>query len=310
MKNIGFALFSVGIAISVIGAAKVPEPLAMVPAETSPVDQNAKEENQTAQRDIKQRKQSDLSRSESKINTASDVGDNPLEPSKSSSQSDNSKDEGNDAVKPVEEDNADGNTVMANDPNSINKDNVKQEEKIQIEEIKSVKSDVADNNKAEFSGLTRQTAGTWSDATPVFATGFVMALIGVILWRMGEASNNQTGSTTQSSSNDDQSPLENLYSLAVPFSQLVKNIDNLSLDELHAEVQRLLEKYLHPFVEQRALIMKQLGMQRGASLLIATAYCERMLNRVCSACADGHAQEAHSSLLDAKESFNELMNLI
>ena len=163
---------------------------------------------------------------------------------------------------------------------------------------------------AEGTDQVVQTAGTWSNATPVFATGFVMALIGVILWRMGEASNSQISSENRSSSEERLSPLEHLYSLAIPFSQLIKNTDNLSLEELQIEVRRLLEHHLLPFVEQRRQVMSQLGMERGANLLIATAYCERMLNRVCSACADGHAQEAHASLHDAKESFNELMNLI
>ena len=122
-----------------------------------------------------------------------------------------------------------------------------------------------------------------------------MALIGVILWRVAESSTNASGVASSSSSNDTISPLEHLYSLAVPFSQLSKNMDNLTLEELQAEVQRLLEHYLLPFVEQRRQVMSQLGMERGANLLIATAYCERMLNRVCSACADGHAQEAHAS---------------
>ena len=88
-----------------------------------------------------------------------------------------------------------------------------------------------------------QSASTWSNATPVFATGFVMALIGVILWRMGEAAHTKV--TPNSNSSDvGLSPLEHLYSLAVPFSQLVKNAHELSLNELQAEVQRLLEQHL------------------------------------------------------------------
>ena len=160
-----------------------------------------------------------------------------------------------------------------------------------------------------------QDGSTWSDALPIFATGFIMALIGLIVWKMSIAQQNleKRSVLNTSKSNNDlniSSPLDYLYTLAVPFSQLVGQKETLSLQELHAEVTRLLENHMLPFAEERDSILLQLGMERGANLLITTSYCERMLYRVCSAASDGHTPEAHSSLLEAKEAFNELMDLI
>ena len=53
-----------------------------------------------------------------------------------------------------------------------------------------------------------------------------------------------------------------------------------------------------------------IGMSHGAEILVATAYGERMLNRVWSAAADGYLEEARSSFREASSAFDEAATMM
>ena len=71
-----------------------------------------------------------------------------------------------------------------------------------------------------------------------------------------------------------------------------------SLDDL-LSMENGQSQRIYGIVGSKQNINNELGMSEAAEILIAFAYCERMLNRVWSAAADGHRTEALSALEDA-----------
>ena len=61
--------------------------------------------------------------------------------------------------------------------------------------------------------------------------------------------------------------------------------------------------FVTPLADGRQRFVDRFGLAGGSEVLNATAFGERMLNRVWSAAADGHLEEACSSYREAVEAF-------
>ena len=99
-------------------------------------------------------------------------------------------------------------------------------------------------------------------------------------------------------------PLSLLREIKSPLLSLQETAPNQSTDQLSAAVEALIQSYVLPFSEVRNRIVEQLGMRRGAEILVDFAIVERMLNRAWSAASDESHSEAIASINEAIVAFN------
>ncbi|MEE2901017.1 MAG: hypothetical protein VYC39_01750 [Myxococcota bacterium] len=147
---------------------------------------------------------------------------------------------------------------------------------------------------------------TWPSTLGLFIGGLVVAITGLIAWRKAVAAT----SANEAESKDGQDPATLLSDLVAPLEKLGAEIGDLDTESITARVDEVLDKYVLPFAEVRQRIVNKFGMEQGAEILVVVAYGERMLNRVWSAAADGHHQEACNSFPEASEAFNEAVRLL
>jgi hypothetical protein len=163
-------------------------------------------------------------------------------------------------------------------------------------------------------------AELWPDTFPFFVLGIAMAASGVVLWywelrqerwRLHPAQTVDEGSAAPQSRESPSytPPLQPLIDRIVWLEQFSLEAEKLRGWEIMRRVDEFLETSLLPVVERRQEIMNQYGTSRGAEILIAVAYGERMMNRTWSAAADGHLPEARSCLPEALEGFHEVQKL-
>lgn len=142
----------------------------------------------------------------------------------------------------------------------------------------------------------------WPDTWPIFVVGALLSAVGITLWRIAESKlNAQVGKD----GGDSSDPLKLLQD-ALPAAQSIESdLDGLSTEALCERVDSVLVTFILPAAEARQDVIKKLGMERGAEILVTAAFAERMLNRVWSAAADGHKPEAAASLIEAVGAMKE-----
>ena len=146
----------------------------------------------------------------------------------------------------------------------------------------------------------------WPDSWPIFAVGFALALIGVVLWRIERAAHRKASAAEEGGAND---PFRLLQGLLPPARSFAAEVADLDAKTICARVDGLLDSYVLPLGDARQRVIDRLGMNDGAEVLVTLAYAERMLNRVWSAAADGHLVEARGVLPDALSAFEEAARL-
>lgn len=139
---------------------------------------------------------------------------------------------------------------------------------------------------------------SWPDTILIFGIGVGIAIIGLILWWMSERSA-QPSADQHGTDHDEVNPIEAFIGLHADLDRLSEQSKNSSLDDLLSAVEGVQSQRIYGIVESKQRINNELGMSEAAEILIAFAYCERMLNRVWSAAADGHRTEALTALEDA-----------
>lgn len=159
-----------------------------------------------------------------------------------------------------------------------------------------------------IAGATKLPAdGTkWPDTWPIFLVGALLSVAGIVFWRMAQSNQDAAAATGQDGKSD---PLE-LLQAAVPAVKAVEaDFKDLNSETLCERIDAVLQAYIVPAAEARQDLVKKLGMERGAEILVTAAYAERMLNRVWSASADGHLPEAGASLTEAAEAIQQTAEL-
>ena len=145
---------------------------------------------------------------------------------------------------------------------------------------------------------------TFPDTWPVFAGGFLVALVGVSMW-WGDVLADRRNARASHDSEAEDSPTSLLARMFPELERLDGELDSLGTGALTARIDELLEHFVHPLAESRQKLIDQFGMSVGAEILVTIAFGERMLNRVWSAAADGHLPEAQSSFRDAADAFKQ-----
>lgn len=144
----------------------------------------------------------------------------------------------------------------------------------------------------------------WSDVLYLFNDGVILALLGLVFWRFGlrrKASQKKKGKRSSFQILTDMGPiLEDLY----------RSVDDLECYQLQEYIKILREQYLIPLEEARFEIIHRFGMEKSTDLLVAISYGERILNRVASAAADQHHDEAVSSVEEAYNAFQEIYRIL
>jgi hypothetical protein len=148
----------------------------------------------------------------------------------------------------------------------------------------------------------RSLADRFPDSWPVFATGFALTVAGLVIWWRDEFA---LRAAHHADDRDGSNPLTLLRGLVPQLHELSNDFAELDATQVTNRVEHLLEHTVLPFTEGRHKIMSWLGMSAGADLLVTAAFGERMLNRVWSAAADGHLEEARSSLAEAVGAFEQ-----
>jgi len=179
-------------------------------------------------------------------------------------------------------------------------------------------SRLALENSEESSDSSAST-GTAAEASParfpdtvsVFAGGAVLCSIGLTLWwGVVRAERDAARSSANDDSASDNNPVTILHQLQQGLTAMLNDLDELNESELQLRIDSLIDSHVTPLAETRHRIIDRFGMTQGSEILVATAYGERMLNRVWSAAADGYLDEARSSFREAATAFDEAAAII
>jgi hypothetical protein len=143
---------------------------------------------------------------------------------------------------------------------------------------------------------------------PFFLAGILLAVVGVVAWRIDV--HRKAAADTSDGTSDGHDPLWLLRGVVKPARRVESELDKLDAHRLTEEVDRLLEDYVLPLAEIRRDVIDHFGMAAGAEILVTVAVGERMLNRTWSAAADGHIQEARSCYPEAVRAFEQAERLV
>ena len=149
----------------------------------------------------------------------------------------------------------------------------------------------------------------WPDTLLVFGIGVVVAIVGLGLWWAAER-DSQVDSDDPVSPQNHIDPVLELRQLHKDLKRLNTEAQTLSLEAIRESVDLINADRIYKIVEARQVLNGQLGMSEGAEVMIAFAYCERMLNRAWSAAADGHQKEALSSMQEACDASEGIVSLL
>ncbi|MBI1314566.1 hypothetical protein GC176_25005 [bacterium] len=146
------------------------------------------------------------------------------------------------------------------------------------------------------------------DTFPVFIAGFLAAVAGVEIWWGNRSITRQLTSNADHEAPDN--PFVILRQLVPALQEFSARAEALDPADIEHQVDDLTSRYITPFVEGRQAVIDRLGLQKGADFLVTAATGERLLNRVWSAAADGHLEEALTSLAEAVGAFEQAQQQI
>lgn len=161
--------------------------------------------------------------------------------------------------------------------------------------------------KLESDPKTATELSRWPDTLPMFGLGVAIAAAGLATWWsvvLGEraaarAAADDTGEGSE------LGPVQLVQQLLQPLKDLEADIESLDGPELCQRVESIVDQFVTPLAEGRQRFVDRFGLAGGSEALNATAFGERMLNRVWSAAADGHLEEALSSFTEVVAAFHQ-----
>lgn len=154
---------------------------------------------------------------------------------------------------------------------------------------------------------TLDLAQAWPSTLPMWGLFAALAAVGVALWRVGNAQAAKEAAADGADSTDN--PFTLLAGMVDPARKLAQDIGTLTDAQILRRVDEILDGYLLPFVVVRQRVLDRLGMKQGSEILVTVAFGERMLNRVWSATADGHLEEARACYPEALAALEEAQRL-
>jgi hypothetical protein len=143
------------------------------------------------------------------------------------------------------------------------------------------------------------------DTLGAFVGGAVVCVVGLTLWWKVVLEEREAARTASGGDDSTANPVTILEQLQQSLESVLNDLDSLAETDLQLRVDTAIDNHVTPLAESRHQIVDRFGMSHGAEILVATAYGERMLNRVWSAAADGYLDEARSSFREASNAFDE-----
>lgn len=159
--------------------------------------------------------------------------------------------------------------------------------------------------KLESDEVAAAELSRWPDTIPLFGLGMVVSTVGLGLWWkvvLGERAEARiAGEGTGEGSV--LGPSQLVAQIQQPLKDLGAEIASLDGTHICQRIEALNDGFVTPLADGRQRFVDRFGLAGGSEALNATAFGERMLNRVWSAAADGHLEEARSSFGEAVEAF-------
>jgi hypothetical protein len=148
----------------------------------------------------------------------------------------------------------------------------------------------------------------FSSTWPAYILGVICGIVGLVLWHQAknQARKDLVASQDQKSVG---SAIGFLHEALTHLTKLSGDLLTLENTEIIKRVNYIMDHFIFPLAQTRNQIIAKFGMVKGAEILIAVAYGERMLNRVWSAASDGHEQEARKVFCEAKNAFAQAVSL-
>ena len=152
-------------------------------------------------------------------------------------------------------------------------------------------------------------AARFPDTMVIFTGGLVAAAAGLGLWWSEvlkeravarEAATERTGGDEVT-----MNPEELLERLLEQLTQVDADLESLDEVGLMERISNVIDDFVNPLAEARHQVVNRFGLADGSEVLNATAFGERLLNRVWSAAADGHLPEAGTSFREAITAFRQ-----
>ena len=103
----------------------------------------------------------------------------------------------------------------------------------------------------------KELGNRWPDSLPIFFTGFVIALAGLMWWRSCAASFAADLASAKSGKSDF---LEHLARALKDVTSLEERLDSMQTDAIKDVIDEILLDRIHPFVEDRQLLIDRMGM--------------------------------------------------
>lgn len=151
-----------------------------------------------------------------------------------------------------------------------------------------------------------QDATSWPTSLPGFGGGMALCAIGLFLWWKTTLDvRARDRAELDSGEGSVPGPVQLVAQVQQPLRELAADVAGLDGPELCNRVELLIFDFITPLADGRQRFVDRFGLAGGSEALNATAFGERMLNRVWSAAADGHLEEARSSFAEAVEAFTQ-----
>ena len=151
-----------------------------------------------------------------------------------------------------------------------------------------------------------QDATSWPTSLPGFGGGMALCAIGLFLWWKTTLDvRARDRAELDSGEGSVLGPVQLVAQIQQPLKDLAADIATLDGPGLCQRVEALNDGFVIPLADGRQRFVDRFGLAGGSEVLNETAFGERMLNRVWSAAADGHLEEARSSFAEAVEAFTQ-----
>lgn len=148
----------------------------------------------------------------------------------------------------------------------------------------------------------------FSDNILIFVVGIIISIVANIFWHKEVKS--EAIEKIKKHRDSEDNPVFLLQRSVEQIQKLNDDFDRLDNKQVCQCINDISENFIHPFTEKRYSIIDIMGMEKGSEVLLTVAYGERMLNRVWSACSDGHRFEAKNSLDKSNSNYLKAIALV
>ena len=152
--------------------------------------------------------------------------------------------------------------------------------------------------------------GGWPDTLPYAAGGFVMALVGVGLWRRRASRTRMAGAEgwemPPGHGSEEHARLWTLFLEA--FQSFHTALPSMTLPEILDRLIHLQDRFILPLSQARMVFFVASDTVRGWGRLTAFSRGELWMNRAQTTAGDEHREETLAALAWARESFLEVQN--